>query len=322
MIIATEKRLQPLVEEFELKYRLLEGDPAGVLYLPEAQGPLKSGSLWKLMSLTKEWEKQWNKMDIYQSYVTALAGCDVVIASPLTMTPSYCVAEYMNALWIPMILGPTLPSSEFPVWPLESLIFCQCLNKWSYNFLYSMLWSSEKELINKWRKESLKLHEIRNNRGIMDIVDALKSPIIISYSRYLCPHQRIPGDYPPHAHLHGFIFAPDTNDSAIDLKVKEFLNHDKRPVIYLGFGSMPAPDVDELINMCVDICSLSNCRGILVAGWSQLFDDNGMIKNSRLKEACDGNAMIAVKSISHNWLFPKVDCIIHHGGVSLVLKLF
>jgi sterol 3beta-glucosyltransferase len=218
-----------------------------------------------------------------------------------------------------MILGPTLPTSEFPIWPLEKLIIFNCLNKWSYNVLFSMLWSSEKDLVNKWRKDVLRLKEIKCNRGMSDIIDALKAPVIISYSRYLCPNQRVPSDYPVYAHLHGFIVVPDVDESQIDSKLIQFMDLSKsnnRNVIYLGFGSMPAPDIDELINLCIDICVLCDCNGVLVAGWSELFDSDGNIANIRLNQAVKDGTILAVKSVSHNWLFPRVNCIIHHGGVS------
>jgi UDP:flavonoid glycosyltransferase YjiC (YdhE family) len=39
-----------------------------------------------------------------------------------------------------------------------------------------------------------------------------------------------------------------------------------RPVIYLGFGSMPAPNPLMLVKMAVDTCEKASCRAVLVAG--------------------------------------------------------
>ena len=93
--------------------------------------------------------------DIYNSYLTACEGSSLIISRPLTMTGTFCVAEYVGVKWLPVILGPTMPTSEFPIWPLKSLIFSSCMNKWSYNVVFKMLWKSEAKFINPWRQNKL-----------------------------------------------------------------------------------------------------------------------------------------------------------------------
>ena len=52
-----------------------------------------------------------------------------------------------------MILGPTLPTSEFPVWALASKpLPLKWLNKATYRFLFWALWQQERADINTWRK--------------------------------------------------------------------------------------------------------------------------------------------------------------------------
>jgi sterol 3beta-glucosyltransferase len=155
VVIATEQRTKYVVEEYNLAHACLAGDPTGVLFEASSQEILKNGNLVKLMKITEEWDKQWPKDDVLASYVTACSGADLIIAAGLTMTQTYCVAEMMNIPWIPMILGPTLPTCEFPIWALANLIPCSCLNKWSYGVLFSMLWNQEKKFINPWRIKHL-----------------------------------------------------------------------------------------------------------------------------------------------------------------------
>ncbi|KAJ1641347.1 hypothetical protein T492DRAFT_831241 [Pavlovales sp. CCMP2436] len=69
--VATEERLKPLVDEFKLRWRRLEGDKVGVLHEPEAQDALRQGSFFKLMQLTKRWEARFDKQRILASFVEA-----------------------------------------------------------------------------------------------------------------------------------------------------------------------------------------------------------------------------------------------------------
>ncbi len=153
--IATEERVKYVVDEFGLNYARLAGDPTGVLFEQNAQKVLKEGSVFQLMKLTEEWDKKFSKDEILESYVTACAGMDLIIGAVLTMTQTYCVAEMMNIPWIPIIHGPTFPTNEFPIWALAGIIPFSCLNKWSYNFLFKMLWTNEKKFIDPWRVKHL-----------------------------------------------------------------------------------------------------------------------------------------------------------------------
>lgn len=315
--IATEKRMQSLVEEFQLPYRCIDGDPCGILYEVNAQAALKNGSIFQLIKLTNDWNAQFNKIDIFNSYVNALQGFDMIISSGLTMTASFCIAEYYKVKWVPMILGPTLSTSEFPLWVMEKMILCNCLNKWSYSIAFSLLWSGEKADINSWRVNHLRLDPITYNLGIADVIDILKPPIIISYSPYLCPHQRVPFDYPYYVTMKGFVFVPPTNNEDISLELRNFFEYnDTKPIVYFGFGSMPAPNPLELMQLVVSCMKDCNCRGVLIAGWSELFSMTDKDKpNPLLQDLIENKQLYFAKAIPHDWLFPKVSLIIHHCGI-------
>eukprot|EP01034_Spumella_vulgaris_P031926 gene31927-39444_t len=225
-----------------------------------------------------------------------------------------------------MILGPTLPTSEFPIWALENLIPCSCLNKWSYGVLFSMLWNQEKKFINPWRVKHLGLAPIENKRGIADLVHDFRPPVIIACSPQVSGSKReMPFDYPPNCVMSGFVFVSSTLEKDIDPKVVDFVNNDPlaelsgmmqiRSVIYLGFGSMPAPNPLALVQLAVDTCEKARCRAVLVAGWSDLTTSPECV---RLLEGPVANGtIIVVKAIPHDWLFPKMSAIVHHCGVSV-----
>jgi hypothetical protein len=53
------------------------------------------------------------------------------------------MAEKLGCAWVVMILGPTLATSEYPIWALESLCCCSCLYRYSYEMVFKSLWDQE-----------------------------------------------------------------------------------------------------------------------------------------------------------------------------------
>jgi sterol 3beta-glucosyltransferase len=202
--LCTERRMQNVVEEYNIDYVVLEGDPAGLIFESEAQEALEKGSMMKLIKLTENWEKKFNKADILASYVTAARSfttedgqsgdAQIIIGAALTLLPTLCVAELVHATWVPVILSPTLPTSEFPLWALKGLLPSSCLYKWSYNKVFRMLWQSEAKWANPWRVQ-LGLSPMIDDRGVMDVIEKTRCPVIIAGSELLCgPRQRRPGN--------------------------------------------------------------------------------------------------------------------------------
>ena len=312
--IATEMRVKPLVEEFKLEYRQLVGDPTGLLFEPGSQEILASGSIMQLMSISKKWDEQFNRGEILKSYVTACEGAELVIGANLTLTQSLSVSEYLNCPWIPMILGPTLPTREFPLWVFPNLSCCSCLNKWSYTYLMKMYWNNERTYINPWRIE-LGLPPITFPNGVGGVIDTRQPPIIVACSPMVCgPKRAVPDDYPSNVHMYGwtFVTTDEAADDAVDAELRQFVEAAGQPVVYLGFGSMPAPRPEELLRTALQACIQSGCKGVCIAGWSAM-DTDGC--RAVLEEARTSGRMFVTKSAPHDWLFPRTSCIVHHCGV-------
>lgn len=335
--IATEQRNSNLVLGSGLNFSCIAGDSCGMLYEPKYQKTLRDGSFIGLINMTNEWNAKFDKKEILSSFMSALAGAEIIISGALTLTQTYCVAEANNVVWIPMILGPTLCTNEFPIWALSFLTFgFSCLNKWTYNVVFKSLWDQEKSLINPWRQDTLQLPPITAKSGVSDLMLILTPPILIACSTLICgPRQAVPADYPLYAHLNGFIFVPTTDESNIDPVLKNFIYSTNistnatnaagstiprdgieivtnmcKPIIYLGFGSMPTPDPLALIHLTIQLYSLLHCRVVVIAGWSELQSAECIELLTMHKEN-----ILVIKSAPHDWLFPKVDCIVHHAGI-------
>jgi hypothetical protein len=342
VIIATEERLRPLVEEImgpssddgvintadgagvevtppsssssSSYWRLIEGDETGIMNQPHVQEYLANGNLIKIVKATNEWKKKFDEQSILKSYKIALADADIVIASGLCLTKAMCVAESIGAGFVTLVPGPTLPTCEFNLWVLP--IPCKCLYKWSYHFLYNTLWKQEKKSINTFRTKELNLPPM--TAGPMSNFDKYGFPVLIAASTVTCgPKMTVPLDYPPYAIVDGFIFPPSSDDDNVllDNRLVNFVenkNYGERPIIYLGWGSMPAPDPIKMIQLARELCDAASCRGILVAGWSSLLDPN---HEQYIQTAQEGDVLLIIQSVSHSWLLPKCAALIHHCGI-------
>jgi hypothetical protein len=340
VVMATEARLRPLVEEMArasssssavprdgddhgveaappLTWRLIEGDETGIIDQPGIQEILADGKVMKMMKASAEWKKKFDATAIMKSYISALEGADVVIAGPLCLTIAMCVAEKMGCGFVTLIPGPTLPTSEFPIWLLP--VPCTCLNRWTYRVLFDALWRQERKKINEFRKMELSLPPM--STGPLATLEKYGFPCIVASSSVACgPKMVVPSDYPHYAIVGGFIFPPD---DAIDLdeRLVDFVESSpssssaKTPIVYLGWGSMPAPDPVRLIELARGLCDAASCRGVLVAGWSDLFDPTNERCARAIEIASEGGVLLVIKSVRHSWLLPRCAALAHHCGI-------
>ncbi len=158
------------------------------------------------------------------------------------------------------------------------------------------------------------------NRGIFDVIEKITPPVIVACSSLICgPNGHIPHDYPPYVHVVGFYFVPQSTQEDIENRqiIEWFQRTTTLKTVYLGFGSMPATNPLVLLQLAVQLTKeMSDIRTVIVAGWSSLDTDESHYITQELENE---RRLIIVKSIPHDWLLPKVDCIVHHCGVSVFI---
>jgi UDP:flavonoid glycosyltransferase YjiC (YdhE family) len=74
-----------------------------------------------------------------------------------------------------------------------------------------------------------------------------------------------------------------------------------RPVVSIGFGSMVGEDPRALGALVVGAVRDAGVRAVLLTGWGAL-DEVG------------GDDILVARSVPHDWLFARVDAVVHHGG--------
>ncbi len=76
------------------------------------------------------------------------------------------------------------------------------------------------------------------------------------------------------------------------------------PVVSIGFGSMSSADPRSLTALVRRAARGAGVRAVLLAGWGGL----------DAIAADDGDDVYCADAIPHDWLFPRVAAVVHHGG--------
>jgi sterol 3beta-glucosyltransferase len=125
-------------------------------------------------------------------------------------------------------------------------------------------------------------------------------PVLYAFSRHVRP---IPADYPAHAHVTGYWFMNSPDSWTPPTGLRRFLA-DGPPPVYVGFGSMGfGAGADRRYAAIIEAVRAVGARAIISSGW-----------NTTATIEPGGSDIFVIESAPHDWLFPQVSAVIHHGG--------
>lgn len=83
----------------------------------------------------------------------------------------------------------------------------------------------------------------------------------------------------------------------------EFLSSGPRP-IYIGFGSIVIDDPDMFTRTILEAVRITGVRAIISKGWGGIGAQSFQLSSD----------IFMLDDCPHDWLFPRVQCVVHHGG--------
>jgi sterol 3beta-glucosyltransferase len=221
-------------------------------------------------------------------------GTDLLISHALLLPFAYTLHQSLN---IPLVLTTAVPvvrTRQFPAPMLPALPFAQGFyNPQTFGWLLRLVYSYMLAPMNQYRQE-IGLSKEKIAHLLRLLWEQL--PLIMHYSQHILPK---PPDWGVNIHVHGVwsLSNPDTW-TAPEALIK-FLSEGEAP-IYFGFGSMPVPNPAKTTQMISEALRLANRRGVLQAGWAGLqYEDKHLI---------------TIGDAPHDWLFPRMSALVHHGG--------
>nr|KJB26802.1 hypothetical protein B456_004G261100 [Gossypium raimondii] len=186
---------------------------------------------------------------------------DAIIANP----PAYGHTHVAEALNVPLHIFftmPWTPTSEFPH-PL-SRVKHSAGYRLSYHIVDALIWLGIRDMINEFRKKTLKLRPVTYLRG------SYSSPPDVPYGYIWSPHLvPKPKDWGKNIDVVGFCFLDLASSYKPPESLLKWIDAGDKP-IYIGFGSLPVQQPGEMTKIIVQALEKTGQRGIINKGWGGL----------------------------------------------------
>ena len=228
----------------------------------------------------------------------ALEAChdaDALVSLAVFAPFGKSIAEIRDIPLINVEPTPLLPTGAFPAagWPLQRDLG-RFLNRLSGSAMLQMIWQWYGPCVNEFRRRS-GLAPLRGTNFGRILTSA---PLLGAYSPKVIPQ---PPDWPGTAHVTGYWFQDGASEWEPSAELQAFLDEGVPPV-YVGFGSMGGRNPEGFAAIVLEALEKSGQRGLLLTGWGGL-DVMNIPAN-----------VFVVHSAPHDWLFPRMAAVVHHGG--------
>lgn len=221
---------------------------------------------------------------------------DLIIYHPKCFG-SYHIAEKLD---IPAILSIPLPfytpTNAFAVPFLASDLGAR-LNRLTYAII-PLSGAAYAGLVNDFRVKTLGLPKMARFADLLVRSNGNPVPVLYPYSPLVVP---VPADYPAHVHVTGYWFLDHESEWQAEPALLEFLDGGEAP-IFIGFGSLGGRGKAKRTQIIIEAIAKTGQRAIFGGGWGGL----------DLDQRADN--IYGIQSVPHDWLFPHVSMVVHHGG--------
>ncbi|MFD0734598.1 glycosyltransferase [Planotetraspora mira] len=285
--IAAHQPYGHLVTASGLEFRAIPGDP--IPLLPVAVGGAKVAPVAKARMFADYGRKSAD--GIVQA---AERGADVLLLNA-PASAGYHVAEAMSLPSIGVHLQPIEPTGDFP--PVMGA-FPRSLGRWGNRAAARLLFTvpspahagSAKDLRARLGLPATTSREVYRRR------ETTRWPVFHGYSASVLPR---PADWREGLEVAGYWWPERTPGWRPPAKLLDFLESGPPPV-FVGFGSMASANLDRHTEIALAALRRARLRGVLQTGPA------GM--------AAEGDDVLGVEDVPHDWLFPRMAAVVHHAG--------
>jgi sterol 3beta-glucosyltransferase len=292
--ICTAEGFRAAIEARGVPYAFMNNDMLQIMQqaMPHMSGPRDAYKITRAMGDAQRsaLHNQWTAAQDYRP--------SIIVYHPKSLG-GYHIAEKLGVPGVVSLPLPFFtPTREFPIpfighWPLGGRA-----NQLSYEFqrFTAIVYGG---MLNDFRRKELHLPPIHRTATLLDDRAGQPLTILYAFSRHVRP---IPADYPPNVHVTGYWFLDRPDDWQPSAALERFLA-DGPPPIYIGFGSMGfGKGADRRNRAIIDAIQRVGVRAVLATGWSDP------------AEIDLPDSVLLINNAPHDWLFPRMCAVVHHGG--------
>lgn len=293
--LTTHETFRELITSYGLDFFPIGGNVQAIVQGEAGQATIEAGRnpIKVLQGLTKALEPLMAEC-LAQSWQSC-QDVDAIVSSGT----AFWGDDIAQTLKLPSFIGLLQPidvTSEFPH-PLAPTVNLGSIFNWlTYQFLNRFYWQLFKPSIEPWRQAQLGLPPHKGCPFFSDRWHQL--PKLYGFSPTIVPQ---PADWEASCHVTGYWYLDAPDDFTPPAELLDFLK-DGEPPVSIGFGSMSSRDSEAMTTMALEALQQTGQRGLLLTGW-------GGITQTDLPDS-----VFKLGSIPHDWLFPKMKAIVHHGG--------
>jgi sterol 3beta-glucosyltransferase len=299
--LATSSRFREFVEEHGLRYGYMSDDLLAIIDTDQGRDLIENTTnLFQVLTRTFSLMKQVGPLQaslLNDCWTTAnAADPDLIVFHP----KAYGGPHIAEKLGIPVILALPIPmmvpTSEYPNMGFPNLKLGGWYNRMTYRLVNTLMGMSAGKHVKALRAA----HGLPRQKrfDILHTTDGGDIPVLHAMSMHVVGQ---PSDWPDTAVMTGYWFLDRLENWTPPAELEAFLAAGPPPV-YVGFGSMAGRNPARLSNIVVEALQRANVRGIIATGW-------GGLKTESLPDS-----VLKIDQAPHEWLFPRMAAIVHHGG--------
>ena len=300
--IATCERFKPVIEAHGLEYGFINDDILHIIDSDEGRKLVeKTRGLFRVIMANIRLAKQVAPIQhrvVKESWqVAEQLQPDVICFHPKAILGP-AIAEKLDipgvlATPLPLLVPTgTVPCIGFPALPLGGWY-----NRLTYSIVHWLIRWIAGRYVRRWRKDT-DTPVVARNLDLLHDKYGRNIPALHAYSDHIVPR---PADWPDSSIASGYWFLGSDPDWTPPDPLVAFLEAGPPP-IYVGFGSMAGRHPERLANAVIEALERTGHRGLLASGWGGLSAEHLPDNVFMIEEA------------PHEWLFPRVAAVVHHGG--------
>ncbi|QDU33724.1 MurG-like transferase [Poriferisphaera corsica] len=222
---------------------------------------------------------------------------DVVVYHPKASGGPWYAELVDGKAMMAVPMGMMVPSGEKPCIGFPNLRL-GWLNRLTYKLVMWLSMKGIRKHIEAWR-ENMGLKGRSIYRNLVFKRDGEMLPVMHCYSGLVGDEPR---DWPEQSVATGYWFLERNDGWIADEGLVKFLESGDGPIVYVGFGSMSGKNPERRAKAVVEGLLKAGARGVISKGW-------GGMASGELPDS-----IYEIDDVPHDWLFEKVDVVVHHGG--------